>query len=126
MPGKPLQAKRVISGPLRVGEDGKAPLVMLLVAHQQRRLGKCNDYDLNLTSFEFRFECANLDEVSLAGQSGEVAVKDEQQPFAKIAGENRWFAVEIKKPQLVNGDFFHAVIILGVVSKRRRPRSSIF
>jgi len=125
VPGKPFQAKRVIGCTLRIGKDGEAPLVMLLVVSQHRRLGKRDNRDLDLTPVEFLFECADLDEVSLAGQSGQVAVKDEQQPFVKIPGQRDRVAVEIEKPQLVNGDFFHEVITQGVY-KRRRPLYSIF
>jgi hypothetical protein len=83
---------------------------MFLVATQHRRLRKRHDGDLDVAPVEFLFECANLDEVSLAGQSSQMAVKDQQQPFAKVAAQSGSVTVEIKKAQLVNGDFFHAVI----------------
>lgn len=110
VPGKPFQPKRVIGLALRIGENREAPLVMFLVANQHCRLRKRHDDDFDVAPVEFLFECVDLDEVSLAGQSGQVAVKDQQQPFAKICAQRDGVAVGIEKAQLVDGDFFHEII----------------
>lgn len=111
VPGKPFQPKRAIGCAFRIGEDRKAPLVMFLVATQHRRLRKRDDDDLDVTPVEFLFECADLDEVSLAGQSGQMAVKNKQQPFAKKSAQRNSVTVKVEKAQLVDGDFFHEAII---------------
>jgi len=91
--------------------------VMFVVANQHRRLRKRHDDDLDVAPVEFLFECVNLDEVSLAGQSGQMTVKNQQQRFAKESAQRRSVAVKIEKAQLVDGDFFHAVITKGVFER---------
>ena len=117
VPGKPLQPERLIGLALRIGKNREAPLVMFVVANQHRRLRKRHDDDLDVAPVEFLFECVNLDEVSLAGQSGQMTVKNQQQRFAKESAQRRSVAVKIEKAQLVDGDFFHAVITKGVFER---------
>jgi len=83
---------------------------MFLVATQHRRLRKRDDDYLDVAPVEFLFECADLDEVSLAGQSGQMAVKNQQQPFAKESAQRNSVTVKVEKAQLVDGDFFHEAI----------------
>ena len=77
VPGKPFQPEHMIGLTLRIGENREAPLMMFLVANQYRRLGKRYHGDLDAAPVKFLFECVNLDEVSLTGQSSQMAVKDQ-------------------------------------------------
>jgi hypothetical protein len=90
---------------------------MFLVVNQHCRLRKRHDDDLDLAPVELLFERVNLDEVSLTGQSGQMTVKDQQQPFAKESAQRSSVTVKIEKAQLVDGDFFHAVITKGVFKR---------
>ena len=117
VPRKPFQPKRAIRYTRRIGEDREAPLVMFLVATQHRRLRKRHNDDLDVAPVEFLFECVDLDEVCLTGQSGQMTVKDQQQPFAKESAQRSSVAVKIEKAQLVDGDFFHAVRTKGVFKR---------
>ena len=124
VPGKPFQPEGLIGFALRIGKNREAPLVMFVVANQHRRLGKRHDDDLDVAPVEFLFECVNLDEVSLAGQSGQMTVKNQQQRFAKESAQRRSVAVKIEKAQLVDGDFFHEVITKGVLKRLYAPASN--
>ena len=110
VPGKPLQPERLIGFAFRIGKNGEVPLVVFLVVNQRCRLGKRYHNDLDVAPVEFSFKCVHLDEVSLTGQSGQMTVKNQQQPFAKEFAQRSSGTVEIEKAQLVDGDFFHAVI----------------
>jgi hypothetical protein len=93
---------------------------MLLIARQHRRRRKRHDDNLDVAPVELFLECVDLDEVSLAGQSSEVAVKDQQQPVALELGQRNRFALGIEEAQLVDSDFFH-----GVTSKDAASRLAI-
>ena len=83
VPRKPLQPERLIGFALRVGKNGEVPLVVFLVVNQRCRIRKRYHNDFDVAPVEFPIECVHLDEVSLTGQSGQMTVKNQQQPLAK-------------------------------------------
>ena len=58
--------------------------MLLVVVKQHQRLGKRHDRDDNATAGEFSFPRAHLAEVSLTGQSSEMAEEDKQQVLIEI------------------------------------------
>lgn len=63
----------------------------------------------------------------MARQSSQMAVKDQQQPFASHVDERDGIAARVEKLQALDGDFFHGVInpeqpaaILYIPAKTRR------
>jgi len=59
---------------------------MFLIARQDRRLGKRDNYDIDVAPIELVFECVHLDQVGLAGQSGKMTMKNQQQSLARVTG----------------------------------------
>jgi len=82
---------------------------MLLITHQLGRLGKGNDRHRNAAASELGLLPAHLAEVRLAGQSREVAEKNQQQIFVELFGEIDRLALEVQQRQLFQRNIFHVV-----------------
>lgn len=76
-PGKTFEAEYLIGNPFGIGEQSKRPLVALLIRKELRRFGKRYDGNRQAALVECRFRRLHLSKVGLAGQSSEMAQKDQ-------------------------------------------------
>lgn len=73
-----LQAEGAIRLALRIGKERERPASLFLVRREHTRLSEGNHQDGNAAALELGFSFRHLTEVRLAGQSGEMAEKDQQ------------------------------------------------
>ena len=81
--------------------------MVLLISGKPVGIRKRNDGDRNPARLKTILECPHLAEMGLAGQSGEVAEKDQQKIIVKAIGELNRIAVQIEQVQAIEGDLFH-------------------
>lgn len=95
-PRQPLQSEGLISLAPRIGEHDEGPAMVLLVVHQLGRFGEGHHCDGNAAPFELCTLLPHLTEMRLAGQSRQVAEKNQQEIFIELAGEIDRLTMEVE------------------------------
>jgi hypothetical protein len=85
--------------------------MMLLILNQLGRLGEGHHGNGNTAPFELGALFPHLAEMRLAGQSRQVAEKNQQEIFVELAGEMDRLTLKISERQLCDVDVFQSVLI---------------